>query len=105
MNDHSGGLYPEIWAVIASGAGAVTSLSFQQWEGMSPTKIVLSLLVAAGFGFFVSPLVLLKIKDPQIGGAVIFLMAAGSNVLIPRCVKGVSGLLDRVFGTTPEANP
>lgn len=91
-----------VWAVIASIAGALTSLSFEQWEGMTKGKIFLALFVAASFGFFVSPIVLVKVHDVQVAGAVIWVMAAGSNILIPRAVKLMSGLMDRVFGTNSE---
>lgn len=93
-----------VWSLIAAIAGALTSLSFQQWEGMSKGKILLALFVAASFGFFVSPAVLVNVHDPRIAGAIIWIMAAGSNILIPRAVKGMSGLMDRVFGTNTETN-
>lgn len=102
MTDNTGGYFPHIWALVSSVAGAVTSLSFQQWEGLSRGKILMSLIVATSFGFFVSPIVLTSIKDVKVGGAVIWLMAAGSNILIPRAVKLMSGLMDRMFGTNTE---
>jgi hypothetical protein len=105
MSDDSGGYFPHVWALVSAVAGAVTSLSFQQWEGMTRTKVVLSLFVATSFGFFVSPMVLTSIKDVRIGGGIIWLMAAGSNILIPRGVKAMSALMDRMFGTNTETKP
>lgn len=95
---------PRLWSLIASAAGAVTSLSFQQWEGMSWQKVTLALFVATSFGFFVSPLLLTHISDHGIAGAVIWLLAAGSNILIPKAVKLLSGAMDRMFGANTETN-
>lgn len=87
-----------IWSLLSSIAGAITSLSFQAWRNMSMAEIMMSLFVAASFAFFVGPLVLKSVQDLRMSGAILYLMATGSNVLIPRAVKW----LTKVFGDSAE---
>ncbi len=79
-----------IWSLLSSVAGAITSLSFQAWKNMSLPEILMSLFVAASFAFFVGPLVLKSVDDLRTSGAILYLLATGSNVLIPRAVKWMS---------------
>lgn len=99
MNDD---LQRHVWTLISAVAGAITSLSFQQWENMSGWKITFALFVGASFGFFVGPVVLINVDDPRIAGGIIWIMAAGSNILIPRAVKAMSAVMDRLFGANSE---
>lgn len=92
MSDHSTEMNRLLWSLISSVAGAITSLSFQSWKNMTKAEVAMSLFVAASFAFFVGPLVLDNIKDARAAGGVIYLMATGSNVLIPWAVKQVGKL-------------
>lgn len=87
-----------IWSLLSSVAGAITSLSFQAWKNMSFAEIMMSLFVAASFAFFVGPVVLKSVDDLRMSGGLLYLMATGSNVLIPRAVKWLS----KVFGDATE---
>lgn len=87
-----------VWSLLSSVAGAITSLSFQAWKNMSGPEILMSLFVAASFAFFVGPLVLRSVEDLRMSGAILYLMATGSNVLIPRAVKW----LTQAFGNGGE---
>lgn len=90
------------WSLLSSIAGAITSLSFQSWQSMTRGQVTMSLFVAASFAFFVGPLVLDNIKDVRMAGGLIYLMATGSNILIPFAVKQVS----KIFGNgAAESNP
>lgn len=84
-----------IWSLIGSVAGAVTALSFQSWKRMTLTEIILTLFVATSFAFFVSPLIFRNLEDVRVAGGIFYLMATGSNVLIPRAVRWLSN----TFGT------
>lgn len=86
MSEGSG----QVWSLISSIAGAIVSLSFQAWKDMTPGEIFMALFVASSFGFFVSPLVLEWMDYSRFAGSVIFLMAAGSSVLIPRAIRWLS---------------
>lgn len=87
-----------IWSALSSIAGAIASLSFQSWKHMSAAEIMMNLFVAASFAFFVGPLVLKSMQDLRMSGAILYLMATGSNVLIPRAVRWLS----QVFGNGAE---
>ena len=85
-----------IWTFLASFAGALTALSFRPFEKMKRGEIVISLTVGASFAIFVGPWVAWKIfgdgqVDTRILGAVFYLLASGSNVLIPLMVRRISG--------------
>jgi len=97
MNDGSE-LNRLMWSLLSSVAGAITSLSFQSYKQMTRIEIAMSLFVAASFAFFVGPLVLSNVSDARTAGAGLYLLATGSNVLIPRAVKWISG----VFGGASE---
>jgi ABC-type uncharacterized transport system permease subunit len=100
MNDHPS---QWLWAALASIAGAITALSFRPFKEMTVGEIVLALFVGASFAFFVGPLVVRLMfgtaePDMRIVGAVLYLLATGSNALIPRAVERLS----RVFGEGKE---
>lgn len=95
-----------IWAGLASVAGAITALSFRPFSEMTRGEIALALFVGASFAFFVGPLVVRLMfgnaePDMRIVGAVLYLLATGSNALIPRAVER----LGRVFGEGKEKTP
>ena len=94
-----------LWSLLSSIAGAITSLSFQAWRSMTPREVLMALFVGASFAFFVGPIVLVEIEDPRIAGGVLYLMATGSNVLIPRAVRALSGVVDRIFSGNTEVKP
>lgn len=99
MPDSSHHLTAWIWTILASFAGALTALSFRPFKDMTRGEIMLALTVGASFAIFVGPLVARWIfgdgpMDIRILGAVFYLMASGSNILIPMGVKWLA----RSFG-------
>lgn len=92
-----------LWPLLASLAGAVTALSFRPFKKMSAVEIWMALFVGASFAWFVSPWVNHMIfgngpTDIRVLGGVFYLMASGSNILIPFAIKWFS----KVFGTQKE---
>lgn len=88
------------WPLVASLSGAITALSFQPYRNMSPVQVFMSLIVGTSFAYFVGPLAAHFIFrdgpiDTRLYGSVLYLMATGSNVLIPLLVKWLA----RFFGT------
>lgn len=103
MSEESGP-FALIWTLLASFAGALTALSFRPFRDMAASEIVLALFVGASFAIFVGPWVAKMIfgdgpADIRILGAVFYVMASGSNILIPVLVRKLSAF----FGT--EAKP
>lgn len=93
-----------LWPLLASAAGAITALSFRPWRDMTFPQICMALFVGASFAFFVSPVILNVIfgkgpVDARQLGAVYYVMATGSNALIPAAVKWL-GL--KTFGKPDE---
>ena len=94
-----------LWPVLASIAGAVTALSFRPFATMRRSEIVMALFVGATFAMFVAPWATYAIFrngpiDVRMQGAVFYLMASGSNVLVPFLIK----VIKTAFGREPE-NP
>jgi ABC-type uncharacterized transport system permease subunit len=92
-----------IWTGLASIAGAITALSFRPFTTMSWWEIALALFVGASFAFFVGPLVVRMMfgssePDMRIVGAILYLLATGSNALIPMAIRW----LGRMFGEGKE---
>lgn len=84
-----------LWAFLASVAGAITALSFRPFARMSRWEIFLALFVGASFAFFVGPWVVQLVLgrgqiDLRIAGGIFYLLASGSNVLIPIMIKKLS---------------
>ena len=82
------------WPVLASLAGAITALSFRPFKQMSRIEIVLALIVGTSFATFVGPLAAAWMfgeqpADIRLLGGMFYLMASGSNILIPLAVKKV----------------
>lgn len=93
-----------LWPLLASLAGAVTALSFRPYARMTPADIFMALFVGTTFAWFVSPWVAHTVfgyEPPEIRvvGAIYYLMASGSNILIPFAVRRVKTLLG---GAQPE---
>ncbi len=89
-----------LWPLLASVAGAITALSFRPWKTLSPVEVGMALFVGASFAFFVSPVVIHLLYgkgpvDPRQLGGIYYVMATGSNALIPAAVKWLSV---RTFG-------
>lgn len=100
MGDADGPLMKWLWPLLASLAGAVTALSFRPFKSMSPIDIGMAIFVGAAFAWFVSPWVCQVIfgnspPDIRILGGVFYLMASGSNILMPFAIKW----LRRLFGS------
>lgn len=83
MSDWSGFLY----TTLGAAAGAVTALFFRPWQDMSRIQIAFAVFVGFSFSFFVSPLLFRNISDQKVAGGIFYLMATGSNALIPLAVK------------------
>jgi hypothetical protein len=89
-----------LWPFLASMAGAITALSFRPFKRMSPVDIAMALFVGTTFAWFVSPWAnsIIFGKEPpdiRVLGAVFYLMASGSNILIPLAIKW----LRKLFGS------
>lgn len=94
-----------LWPLLASLAGAVTALSFRPYKKMAPIDIFMALFVGTTFSWFVSPVVahatLGYTPDSIRGmGAIFYVMATGSNVLIPFAVQR----LKKIFGADLPEN-
>jgi di/tricarboxylate transporter len=86
--------WPEyLYTTTGAAAGAVTALFLRQWESMSRTQIAVAVFVGFSFSFFVSPLLYSNLSNKQVAGGIFYLVATGSNVLIPQMVKWVSSLM------------
>lgn len=91
-----------LYTILASLAGALTALSFRPFASMSRAEIALALFVGASFAIFVGPWFAQWIfgagpVDTRVMGGLFYILATGSNVLIPLTVRKVSSLL----GTEP----
>lgn len=92
-----------LWPLLASFAGAITALSFRPYRNLSRLEIAMSLAVGTSFATFVGPLAAVWIfgtgpVDIRLLGATFYLMASGSNVLIPLAIRKLSIF----FGTEQE---
>lgn len=92
-------LYP----VAASLAGAITALSFRPWQSMSKGQITMALFIGVSFAIFFGPWAIHLLfgdgpGDPRLQAGAYYLMASGSNALIPMAVKWLA----RAFGFQPE---
>ena len=100
---HEGPWARILYPLLASIAGAITALSFRPYKAMSNFEIGLSLFVGASFAMFVGPWVAFMVfgngpADMRMMGALFYVMASGSNVLIPLAVRWLS----RSFGMKSE---
>lgn len=81
-------LYP----VVASLAGAITALSFRPFANMTKGEIGMALFVGASFAMFVGPWAVHLLpesitSDIRLQAGIFYLMASGSNALIPLAVR------------------
>lgn len=105
MND--GPFVKYLWPILASLAGAVTALSFKPFQTMKRSEIFMALFVGTSFAFFVSPLVINAMarggdEDARVAGAIIYILAAGSNFLIVPAIKKIGVI---VGYRDPEEKP
>lgn len=87
-----------LWIVLASLAGALTALSFRPFKDMSRIEIVLALFVGFSFAIFVGPWVVhwyfgTAQPDIRVTGAFFYLMASGSNALVPFFIRKMSNVI------------
>src|SRR5687768_2670867 len=103
---HNNSLLAWAWILLASFAGALTALSFRPFKDMTRGEIAIALTVGASFAIFVGPWVASMLfgegpVDIRILGGLFYLLASGSNILIPMAVKW----LGRVFGSNAASSP
>ena len=80
------------YLVLAALAGSITALSFRPFQKMTKAEIGVALFVGASFSIFVGPYIIYMWfgsgeVDYRIAGAILYITATGSNVLIPVAVK------------------
>lgn len=90
MSDHH--ILRVVWPLLAAVAGAITALSFRPFTAMTRVEIVMALFVGTFFAVFVGPWVAQRLfgtgpVDLRVLGGVFYLLASGSNVLIPPAVR------------------
>jgi CHASE2 domain-containing sensor protein len=98
--------FRELWALVASLAGAITALSSRPFKKMSAIEIVMALVVGASFAFFVGPWIAARLfgagpVDIRVLGGLYYLLASGSNILIPMAIRKLS----RWLGEQEEQKP
>lgn len=84
-----------LWPMLASIAGAITSLSFRPFAKLSRGQIAMALFVGFSFAMFVAPWGVAMVfgtgeVDQQKVGGIYYVMATSWNVLIPLTVKKLS---------------
>lgn len=102
---HSNSIGAWVWIVLASFAGSLAALSFRPYQSMTRLEIAISLTVSATFAIFVGSWVATQIfgTDPvdiRLLGGLYWLMATGSNILIPLAVKKLGSLFGSNAGDT-----
>jgi membrane protein CcdC involved in cytochrome C biogenesis len=105
MADNNDAIMRLAWPTLAALAGAVTALSFRPYKKMSAVEIIVSLTVGTSFSVFVGPWVAVWVfgngpVDIRLLGGLFYLMASGSNILIPIAVRKLAQML----GTTIEGD-
>jgi len=85
-----------MWPLLASLAGAITALSFRPYRDLRAIEIAMSLVVGTSFATFVGPLAAFWVfgrgpVDIRLLGALFYILASGSNILIPLAIKKISG--------------
>lgn len=81
-----------VYGVLGSIAGGISALTVNGWKGKSKSEIWLSIFVSTTFAFFVAPLMFSGWMDTRAAGGIFYLMATGSNVLIPPAVRWLKRL-------------
>lgn len=87
-----------LYTILASLAGALTALSFRPFAQMTRAEIALALFVGASFAIFVGPWFAQWVFgagpiDMKVMGGLFYILATGSNVLIPLAVRRISVLI------------
>lgn len=87
-----------VWTILASIAGALTALSFRPFAQMSRAEIAMALFVGSSFAIFVGPWAVRAYYGDapvnlQLVGGVFYIMASGSNALVPFLVRKFSNIL------------
>jgi len=101
MIDHDHGMGREIYVILASLAGSITSLGFVSLKTMSRNQILLSLFTSFSFSYFFGQAVVRWVQsgaDARYQGAIFWLLATGSNTFISLAIKWGS----RLFGSQQE---
>lgn len=87
----------DIWALMASIAGAITALSSRPFKKMNRIEVIVSIMAGTSFAFFVGPWVAKWVfgdgpVDIRVMGGLFYLLASGSNVLIPLAIQKLTSL-------------
>lgn len=77
------------WSILASLAGAITSLAFRSWQGLTKTEVALAIFAGTTFAFFVSPMIFHNVGDNRASGGFFYLLATGWNVLLPYAIRRI----------------
>jgi len=98
MQDVDNHLTRWLWPLLASLAGAITALSFRPYRKMSRGDIAMAVFVGTSFSVFVAPWVGEMVfgqenPDYRILGALYYIMATGSNVLIPVMIRKLRAIM------------
>lgn len=82
----------DVWTGLAALAGGVTALSFREWRQMRTSEILMTVFVGVSFAIFVAPWVAHNLfgigpNDTRAVAAVVYVMASGSNILVPVLIE------------------
>jgi len=103
MIENDGGMGKELFSLLASVAGAITSLGFLNLQTMTRVQIFLSFFTSFSFAFFFSPVVIAGVQSwtdqARLQGAIYWLLATGSQTFITLAIKWGS----RLFGFQQES--
>jgi hypothetical protein len=85
-----------VWLCLAALAGALTALSFKQFQPLTVRERVMLVFVGFVFAIFVGPLIVGWVlpneqANSKIVGALYYLIAAGSNWLLPAVIERLAG--------------
>lgn len=93
------------YTALAAFAGAISALAAMKWKEMLWAEIGLTLFVGFSFAMFMAPWVahvVFRATDPRTVAGLTYLMACGSNVLLPYLIRK---LRDRIGTAIDQANP
>lgn len=95
----------DLWMGLAALAGGITALSFREWRQMRTREILMTVFVGVSFAIFVAPWVAFRVfgiddGDTQALAAIVYVMASGSNILVPVLIDWVR----RSFGANGNRN-
>jgi hypothetical protein len=86
-----------LWLLMAAMAGALTALSFKQFQPLTTRERIMLVFVGFVFAIFVGPLIVGWIlpderASSRIVGALYYIIAAGSNWLLPWAIEKATGI-------------